>query len=192
MKGTCRDFAYGLAKIIEDVTHHKTRIVYFEGVNRVLVEVFMDGRWWIFDVAYTTPKKPIPVSSYATYIAKLNLNKYVARILMVTDENKKDLTKEHGFRVSTLVVKAIYDPTPSPFDNTPLKDAEVTIYEPENFYDPLVARGFTNASGMYSVNLNGDKNYVVFVRAKDEVGVTYEYLLSESYVVLEVMVHKEL
>ena len=191
-KGTCEDFAYALAKIVGDTTHHKTRIVYFEGMDHALVEVFIDGKWWVFDPTYTTPKKPIPINDYATQMDRLKLSRYVARILMVDNENRTDLTKEHGFKVSTLTVKAIYDPTAYPFDDAPLEEGEVTVYAPENFYDPLVAKGFTNASGVYSVTLNGDKDYIVFVRGKGGVGVAYQHLPPESYVVLEVRVHKEL
>ena len=193
--GGCGEFARATARILYDTTGLPTRVIMMEGIDHTFPEVYIDGKWLVFDIIYTTTSRPVLASEYAHYLSKgeKRLDKYIARLMVETEKKEKllDATKEHGFNVSTLVIKAIIDPTSSSGDEEPAANAKVEIFSVLNSYDPLVAREYTNDSSMFNVTLNGGKDYIVMIRSKEEafVGVKSIYIPPNEHVEVEVRLH---
>ena len=192
--GGCGDFALAVAVLLSDISGLPTRIVYIEEIDHAFPEVYINGEWWVFDASYTTRRYPVKAVSYATYlnINRGELDRYVSRII---DYKKGDnLLKEHGFNSSILTITVIIDPTANPLDDVPASNIKVDIFSLENLYDPLVASNFTDSQGLYTVELNGNKEYIIVVRYPDNnpilVGIAKVYLPANSSITLEVRLHR--
>jgi len=192
--GACWEFAVAMATLLRDAAGVHTRVVYFEGMDHTLPEVYLRGRWWVFDASYTTPRCPVTARSYASYLRRERggLDRYVSR--MIVAGIGLDVLREHGFNASTLVVVAIIDPTTNPLDDAPAAHATVEIFALENMYDPLVAVGRTDERGNFSIQLNGGKKYVVVVRhsygGRPMIGIAEVYLPPNACTVIEVRLYK--
>jgi len=66
--GMCGEFAMGLARLLRDSLGCETRMVAFKTLDHEFPEVKVDGNWYVFDLTYTTPDKPVEASKYAEYL----------------------------------------------------------------------------------------------------------------------------
>jgi len=189
--GRCSEFATAITTLLKDITSIETRKVYFEGVDHALPEVYLNGEWWVFDATYTTPKYPVRAVNYASHL-KPKIRKCVARI--IEESTNLNVLSEHGFNASTLSITAIIDLTTNPYDDVPASDATVEIYAPENLYDPLVATGKTDGNGNFTVQLNGDKQYVILIKScymgRSVIGIAVIYLPPSTHETIEIKLHK--
>ena len=68
--GACWEFAVVMTTLLRDVAGVYTRVVYFEGMDHALPEVYLKGRWWVFGASHTTPRYPVAARSYASYLRR--------------------------------------------------------------------------------------------------------------------------
>jgi len=167
--GGCGELAIAISTIVRDIFGFDTRVLNFEGVDHAIAEVYVNGSWYVLDPGFTTPKGPIRVSLYASYLANSS-NENVRRVYetaarLIDVESGKDLAYEHGFTVVNITVTAIYDPTARKCDEELARGAKVSIFLENNFYDVLVASGTTNDSGKFSITLTSGKQYVILVES---------------------------
>ncbi|RLE87311.1 MAG: hypothetical protein DRJ67_05065 [Thermoprotei archaeon] len=134
--GGCGEFAMAVATLLRDAARLYTRVVYFEGIDHALPEIYFRGRWWVFDAYYTTPRRPVEARAYASYLRHEwgGLDRYVSR--MVVEGTGLDVLGEHGFNASTLVITAIVDPTTNPLDDVPAAHATVEVFALETSTTP--------------------------------------------------------
>jgi hypothetical protein len=102
--GTCGEFAMGLTRLLRDSLGCETRIVSFKPLDHEFPEVKVNGTWYVFDLTYTTPDKPVEASKYAEYLhnkcAMENRFREVFRAGfegLVDAVTREDLRREHGF-----------------------------------------------------------------------------------------------
>lgn len=94
--GTCEDFAIGLTTLIKDTLGCEVRVVAFKGWDHTVPEVKVDNTWYVFDIGYTTPNKPVEVNEYFKYLQTsypdiaFNIQDFIDR------ETGKSLGSEHG------------------------------------------------------------------------------------------------
>ena len=188
--GACWEFATAVATLLSDAAGLHTRRVCFEGIDHALPEVYLRGKWWVFDAYYTTPNRPIKAKTYASYLRseRGGLDKFVSRMLVAN--TGLNVLREHGFNSSMLVITAIIDLTTNPLDDIPAGHAIVEIFALENRYDPLVATGYTDERGYYSVQLNGGKEYIIVIKHGGRIGLAKVYLPPNSCIAIEVRLHK--
>lgn len=88
--GGCGEFARATARILYDATGLPTRVIMMEGIDHTFPEVYIDGKWMVFDIIYTTPRQPVLASEYAHYLSKgeKRLDKYIARLMVETEKRR--------------------------------------------------------------------------------------------------------
>jgi len=73
--GACGDYALALAKALEDLGC-ETRVVSVMGADHAFPEVLAREKWYVFDVTYTTPDKPVETRLWARHIAEAFLQRH--------------------------------------------------------------------------------------------------------------------
>jgi len=63
--GACGDYALALAKALKDLGC-ETRVISVMGADHAFLEVLARGKWYVFDVTYTTPDKPVEACLWAS------------------------------------------------------------------------------------------------------------------------------
>jgi hypothetical protein len=113
--GACEDFARGLAKLLRDSLGCETRVVAFKTANHAFPEVKINGTWYVFDLTYTTPDKPVEASKYAEYLHnKCAMERRFCEVLcagfrgLVDAVTGEDLREEHCFSTSSYATKLCY------------------------------------------------------------------------------------
>ena len=188
-KGNCEEFAKAISFLLNNVGGLQTRIISMEGIDHAFPEVYVDGKWWVFDKIYTTPDYPVEASRYASHLENKGMAKYVAN-LKIKDTDKSVLS-EHGFSTFNLTVVAILDMTNNPSDDKAAANADVEIFAMENSYDPLVAKGKTDKSGKYTVILNSQNSYIVIVKkGLSAVGIAKIDAIDTFNKTVEIHLHK--
>ena len=95
--GSCEDFAIAVAKLLEDVLGCETRVIGFVGLDHAFPEVRLNGTWYVFDISFTTPLKPVPADQYFEYL-KINHPNLASSLQRFLDRyTGKDVSLEHGF-----------------------------------------------------------------------------------------------
>lgn len=167
--GGCGELAIAISTIVRDIFGLDTRVLNFEGIDHTIAEVYVNGSWYVLDPGFTTPKGPIRVGFYASYLANSSSENvrrvYETAARLIDIESGKDLAYEHGFTMVNVTVTAIYDPTARKCDEELAGGAKVSIFLENNFYDVLVASGTTNDSGKFSITLTSGKQYVILVES---------------------------
>ena len=106
--GTCGEFAMGLARLLRDSLGCETRMVVFKTLDHEFPEVKANGTWYVFDLTYTTPDKPVEASKYAEYLQnKCIIENRFREVFcagfegLVDAVTREDLREEHGFSTSS-------------------------------------------------------------------------------------------
>jgi hypothetical protein len=102
--GTCGEFAMGLTRLLRDSLGCETRIVAFKTLDHEFPEVKINGTWYVFDLTYTTPDKPVEAGKYAEYLqTKCMVENRFCEVFhagfkgLVDAVTGEDLRREHGF-----------------------------------------------------------------------------------------------
>jgi hypothetical protein len=96
--GTCEDFAIELTTLLRDVLGCEARVVVFVDYDHALPEVKIDGVWYVLDISYTTPARPVRAENYWMYLNNTGYSKIIAEAKGLVDrETGKDVSAEHGF-----------------------------------------------------------------------------------------------
>jgi hypothetical protein len=96
--GTCEDFAIELTTLLKDVLGCEARVVVFVDYDHALPEVKIDGVWYVLDISYTTPARPVRAENYWMYLNNTGYSKIIAEAKGLVDrETGKDVSSEHGF-----------------------------------------------------------------------------------------------
>jgi len=76
-----------------------------------------------------------------------------------------DLTEEHGFNTTTVVIKVVVATTPRETE-IPAGGAEVEVYVPSGrgFYRSLVYEGVADREGVVKLNVVGGRDYIVLAQ----------------------------
>jgi hypothetical protein len=105
--GACGEFAMGLARLLRDSLGCETRVVAFKTLDHAFPEVKVNGTWYVFDLTYTTPDKPVEASKYAEYLQNKCMVECGFRNVsragfegLVDAVTGEDLRREHGFSTS--------------------------------------------------------------------------------------------
>uniref|UniRef100_A0A7J2U077 Transglutaminase-like domain-containing protein n=1 Tax=Ignisphaera aggregans TaxID=334771 RepID=A0A7J2U077_9CREN len=113
--GTCGEFAMGLARLLRDSFGCETRIVAFKTLDHEFPEVKVNGTWYVFDLIYTTPDKPVEAGKYAEYLQnKCMVEPRFCKVFhagfkgLVDTVTGEDLRREHGFSTSSYATKLCY------------------------------------------------------------------------------------
>jgi hypothetical protein len=113
--GACGEFAMGLARLLRDSLGCETRVVAFKMLDHEFPEIKVNGTWYVFDLTYTTPDKPVEVSKYAEYLQnKCAMEHRFCEVLcagfkgLVDAVTGEDLREEHGFSTSSYATKLCY------------------------------------------------------------------------------------
>lgn len=184
--GACGEFAQAIVYLLGDLGV-KTRKISIEGIDHGFSEAYVNGEWWVLDKVYTTQVKPVKAKEYALHLKKLGIFKYVSRLVDL--ETGLDVASEHGFNTTVLVIVAISDLTTKP-DEKPVEGATVEVFALENYYDPLVARGITNKSGVYTVTLVSNKEYIIIAKKGNMIGLAKVKVHFCPCIKIEVRMHK--
>jgi hypothetical protein len=106
--GTCGEFAMGLTRLLRDSLGCETRIAAFKTLDHEFPETKINGTWYVFDLTYTTPDKPVEASKYAEYLQnKCIVEKRFREVFcagfegLVDAVTGEDLREEHGFSTSS-------------------------------------------------------------------------------------------
>lgn len=97
--GCCEEAAVSITELVKITSHLKTRIVSFKGngVGHAVPEVYYNRTWYVFDLSWTTPKRPIPANEYYRYLNESKFYKMLCASSVRDTVTFKDLKKEHGF-----------------------------------------------------------------------------------------------
>lgn len=164
-KGNCAEFAEAVSFLLNDTTGLPTRVISFEGIDHAFPEINIEGKWWVLDKTYTTPKRPVEADQYFAALKTKRLDKSVANL--IEKGSNRSVLSEHGFKPINLTIVAILNMTTNRSDDTPIAGAEVEIFAPVNHYDPLVAKGKTDENGKLSVVLKSRKDYIIMAKIEE-------------------------
>jgi len=170
--GACGDYALALAKALEDLGC-ETRVVSVMGADHAFPEVLSEGKWYVFDATYTTPDKPVEARLWARHIAESKRPFYDAVARLVELGTGEDLTEEHGFNTTTVVIKVVVATTPR--KEVPASGVRVEVYVPSGrgFYRSLVYEGVADREGMAKFDVVSGRDYIVFAQLKPLFGLEY-------------------
>jgi len=162
--GACVDYALALAKALEDLGC-ETRVVSVMGVDHAFPEVLAMGKWYVFDVTYTTPDKPVEARLWARHLAETRSPIYNATARLVELRTGRDLTEEHGFNTTTVVIKVVVATTPREAE-IPASGAKVEVYVPirRSFYHSLAYKGVADREGVVKFDVVSGRDYIVVAK----------------------------
>jgi len=170
--GACGDYALALAKALEDLGC-ETRVVSVMGADHAFPEVLSGGKWYVFDATYTTSDKPVEARLWARHVAEAKRPFYNAVARLVELRTGDDLTEEHGFNTTTVVIKVVVATTLR--EEVPASGAEVEVYVPSGrgFYRSLVYEGVADGEGVVKLNVVGGRDYIIIATLKPLFGLEY-------------------
>jgi len=98
---------------------------------------------------------------------------YNAVARLVELRTGRDLTEEHGFNTTTVVIKVVVATTPR--EEAPAGGAKVEVYVPSGrgFYRSLVYEGVADRKGVVKLNVISGRDYIVFAQLNPLFGFEY-------------------
>jgi hypothetical protein len=159
-EGNCGEFSLSITNLLNDSTHYPTRVIYFEGIDHMMPEIYINSQWWAFDIDYLTPNGPISTYNFSKNIPEDARND-IAYIYSSSDR-ESSLLKEHGFNETNITIATILNMPANPSSGSAMPGVTVQLFTLNNSDDPLVSKGVTDQNGMYSTILNSDKDYWIF------------------------------
>lgn len=159
-KGNCGEFSQSIVYLLNDTTHFPTRLIYFEGIDHMMPEVYITNQWWVFDIDYLTPNKPIDSYNFSKNIPD-GVREDIAYIHS-SQNQQKSLLKQHGFNETNITITACLDMPATSWDGKPIQGVKIEVFSLNNSHDPLVSQGITDENGEYSTIINPEKDYRIF------------------------------